>query len=71
MIPDASSEPDDGFVIQVVLGPAVDGGFYLIGAVATPEGFLQVLFLHCQKAELRLPRFLEDSSLIVSVVHRA
>jgi len=26
---------------EVVLGPAVDGGFYLIGATATPEGFLQ------------------------------
>ena len=42
MIPDGLSEPDASRVIQIVLGPAVDGGFYLIGAVATPEGFLQV-----------------------------
>jgi glycosyltransferase A (GT-A) superfamily protein (DUF2064 family) len=27
---------------QVVLGPAVDGGFYLIGAIEMPENLLQV-----------------------------
>jgi len=26
---------------EVVLGPAVDGGFYLVGATAVPEGLLQ------------------------------
>ena len=27
---------------QLVLGPARDGGFYLIGATAAPPGFLEV-----------------------------
>lgn len=30
---------------QLVLGPACDGGFYLIGATAVPLGFLQVCHL--------------------------
>lgn len=52
MILGASPEPDASYVIQVVLGPAVDGGFYLIGAIITPEGFLKVS--HCNSTESRL-----------------
>lgn len=49
---------------QVVLGPAVDGGFYLVGATAVPEGLLQVSqFGHDLKNLLACERLPEAHSL--------
>ncbi len=37
----------DAVDAQVVLGPAYDGGFYLIGATRTAPAMLQVCLLYC------------------------
>jgi len=37
----------DAVDAQVVLGPACDGGFYLIGATRTAPAMLQVCLLYC------------------------
>jgi uncharacterized protein len=38
---------------QLVLGPACDGGFYLIGSTVTPPEFLQVCIIRLHSNPLK------------------